>query len=97
MHEIAADAFPFLVNVHRGLGGAGELIAEGDVAMHPVADRLHPRQPGLAPEKSFQAMSVNKSTSQYRLPIRNCNVSTGSWSIRCCCAVGSIGSGRPSS
>src|SRR5206468_10476354 len=43
MRIIAADALAFLVRLPRRLGGARMLVAEDDVAMNEIADRLHPR------------------------------------------------------
>ncbi len=40
---VAADALALLVSLPRGLGGARMLVAEGDVAVNEIADRLHPR------------------------------------------------------
>src|SRR5260370_42281226 len=42
MGEVAAHAASFTENIHRCLGGARVLIAEGDVVVHEIADRLHP-------------------------------------------------------
>src|SRR6185436_15708673 len=40
MAEIAANSFAALVNIEGRFGGIGEVIAEGDVFVHPGADGL---------------------------------------------------------
>ena len=45
--EVAADADAFGVDVEGGARGAGELIAEGDFAVHPVADGAGRADPAL--------------------------------------------------
>ncbi len=40
MLEIATDTEAFGVDIERGLGGTGVLIAEGDLGVHPIADSL---------------------------------------------------------
>src|SRR5882724_3121776 len=42
MGIVAADAPAFIVGFPSRLGGAGVLVAECDVAMDEIADRLHP-------------------------------------------------------
>ncbi len=44
--EVAAHPAAFLQRLPRTLGGVGELVAEGHVGVHVVADRLHPGPPG---------------------------------------------------
>ncbi len=46
MTEIAADAARIVVNVERGFGGIGEVVAKGDVVVHPIADGLDARPAG---------------------------------------------------
>ena len=43
MGVVAADALALVVGFPRGLGGARMLVAERDVTMDVIADRLHPR------------------------------------------------------
>src|SRR5439155_5978296 len=43
MHEIAADPLAIAINFQRTFLRIGEAIAKGDVVVHPIADRLHPR------------------------------------------------------
>jgi|GEM_PF-5803161 len=43
MGEVAADAGPFALRVSGGLGGPAEAVAEGQVGVDMVADRLNPR------------------------------------------------------
>ncbi len=46
MGEVATHPAAFLQCLRGTLGGVGELVAEGDVGVHVVADRLHPGPPG---------------------------------------------------
>src|SRR5438552_4820947 len=41
MHEIAANTLAIAVNFQRAFLWIGEVIAKGDVIMHPITDRLH--------------------------------------------------------
>src|SRR5207249_1548040 len=41
--EVTTNAVALYVCFGRGSGGAGVLVAEGDVVVHEVADGLHPR------------------------------------------------------
>ena len=41
MGKVSAHALSFVVGVPGGLGATRELVAKGDVVMHPVTDRLH--------------------------------------------------------
>ena len=52
MAVVAANAARIVVNVERGLGGIGELVAKSDVVMDPAADRLGagPAGSGVAEE-----------------------------------------------
>ena len=47
MIQVAANPSPLAVDVPGALGRAGELVAEPDVGMDPVADGLHARPTGL--------------------------------------------------
>src|SRR5206468_10843539 len=51
MHEISANALAIAVNFQRTFLWIGEVIAKGDVIMHPITDRLHAR---AACRKYFQ-------------------------------------------
>ena len=46
MREIAADAGALLVDVMRRLHVTRMLVAEGDVVVDEIDDRLHPRPAG---------------------------------------------------
>src|SRR5437899_4871813 len=46
MRIVAADALAFLVRLPRRPGGARMLVAEDDVAVNEIADRLHPGPTG---------------------------------------------------
>src|SRR4029077_12361588 len=43
VHEIAADPLAIAINFQRTVLRIGEVIAKGDVVVHPTPDRLHPR------------------------------------------------------
>ena len=58
MREIPAHSGLFTQNVMRRLGGSAEAVAKGDVVVHEVADRLHPRPAGLEmPERLPRELS----------------------------------------
>ncbi len=63
MREVAADSAALHIGFVGGLGGARMLVAEGDVIMHEVADRLHARpaerrMPEQAPRIVGQAIGL---------------------------------------
>ncbi len=64
MREVAADAFALLMHRMRALGWRSEVIAEGQVVVHVVADRLHALPAGPVSLNSDQARSVSLSVSQ---------------------------------
>ena len=65
MGVVAADADALVVGLGGGAGGPGVLVAEGDVVVDEVADRLDPgpARRGAVP-KSRQASAVRRSVSQ---------------------------------
>ena len=73
MGEVAANAAALLVGLERGSGGAGMLVAEGDVIVHEIADRLDPRPaerrrseqaPGLVGQPIGLAIAAAKQEQQ---------------------------------
>ena len=58
---IAADALALAVGLPCGLGRAGMLVAEGDVAMDEIADRLDARPPRRCPSRTVASAISGKS------------------------------------
>ena len=46
MGEVAADAASLMVRLKGSPGRSGVLVAEGDVLVHEITDRLHAPPPG---------------------------------------------------
>ena len=64
VREVAADAGPVVEAAAGGAQRVGVLIVEGDVIVHEVDDRLHPRPAGAVPRTVAQAKSPSRSVSQ---------------------------------
>src|ERR1700736_2042698 len=74
---IAADAFPLVEGFKGRLGGTRVLVAERDMVVNKIADRLNPCPARRRIPNRFQAIWDSRSVSQYRLPRRNIRVSSG--------------------
>ena len=65
MLKVAADADAFGVNIERGLGGSGELVAEGHLLIDPFDNRMDAAAALAADGRRGRGRSArSRSTSQ---------------------------------
>ena len=64
MREVAANTRRSLNASNAVFMGLRMLVAEGNVAVHEIADRLHAWPASGVLENSFHAMSLKRSVSQ---------------------------------
>ena len=95
MGEVAADADAFVHGIAGAAGWTRIGIAEADLRVNEIADRLHdPAPPDSFPNRD-QAKSASLSLSQYRLEIRNSSTSSGRSAMGVVCTSGGVSSGSP--
>src|SRR5205823_2563955 len=71
MHEIAANTLAIAINFQRAFLRISEVIAEGDVIMHPITDRLHagpawPRRTKESPRFIVQFVDFTVTTRKQK-------------------------------
>ena len=82
MCEVAADTDPLHKDFVGRFGRTGRLVVEADVGFTQLQTAWTRPQPSGTPPNRFQATSMRRSTSQYRLLSRNGRVSLGnSWAV----------------
>jgi hypothetical protein len=64
MSVVAADANPIFVSIECGACRSGILVAELDMAVDEVADRLHPSPSRRNVPEAIQAIWLSRSVSQ---------------------------------